>query len=391
MKVLGTPLGHPEYVRAFLWNSSTVHRNQLERIPAAPDLQGAWLVLLFCAGSRANYLLRVVLPDCAEDFATEHGDGHGEVPLPTFGNVTCPQETRMATWSCPDIGGLLRQWCTLASPSPRFDGTPGQRLFYRSHACPRRAIPVLTLIFSVFSSCDASGSCFLQLTVTAGVTLVATEPPARLRRVLGQKSFAKKVRPHASAGRRGGRSRTWTWVDPTLSTIGDCRLLLTACHSFWERSWRSTRHSSPSLGEMAHHAPGVSVRTAQHWRQLTGARRQPTPSSQVAMGGPGWSQWSARSGDGGPRKLRSSSAVWPGPRPARQAWRLRWATLLACSTARAFAFSLLGRRGGLGSDGATPSCSEDITEGCYAGLSGSVYSVTSSARETWTCSFSSRC
>ena len=55
---------------------------------------------------------------------------------------------------------------------------------------------------------------------------------------------------------------------------------------------------------------------------------------------------------------------------ARQAWRWRWATLLACSAARAFALSLLERRGGLGADGATPSCSEVITEGRYAGLSG---------------------
>ena len=58
VKVLGTPLGHPEYVRAFLQKSTRTHRQLLERIPAIPDLQGAWLVLLFCAGSRANYLFR---------------------------------------------------------------------------------------------------------------------------------------------------------------------------------------------------------------------------------------------------------------------------------------------------------------------------------------------
>ena len=55
---------------------------------------------------------------------------------------------------------------------------------------------------------------------------------------------------------------------------------------------------------------------------------------------------------------------------ARQAWRLRWATLLARSAARAFALSLLERRGGLGADDATPSCLEVITEGRYAGPSG---------------------
>ena len=50
---------------------------------------------------------------------------------------------------------------------------------------------------------------------------------------------------------------------------------------------------------------------------------------------------------------------------ARQAWLLRWAT-----AARAFVLSLLERRGGLGADGAIPSCSKVITEGRYAGLSG---------------------
>ena len=74
VKVLGTPLGHPEYVRAFLQKSTRTHRQLLERIPAIPDLQGAWLVLLFCAGSRANYLLKAVPPECAEDFAVEHDD-----------------------------------------------------------------------------------------------------------------------------------------------------------------------------------------------------------------------------------------------------------------------------------------------------------------------------
>ena len=42
---------------------------------------------------------------------------------------------------------------------------------------------------------------------------------------------------------------------------------------------------------------------------------------------------------------------------ARQAWRLRWAVMLACTAAKAVALSLLERPGGLGSDGATPTTS----------------------------------
>ena len=45
---------------------------------------------------------------------------------------------------------------------------------------------------------------------------------------------------------------------------------------------------------------------------------------------------------------------------ARQVWRHRWASLLVCSAAKAFALSLLERRSGLGSDGDTPLTTEVI-------------------------------
>ena len=47
---------------------------------------------------------------------------------------------------------------------------------------------------------------------------------------------------------------------------------------------------------------------------------------------------------------------------ARQAWRQRWATLLACSAAKTFGLSLLERRRGLGSDGVTPPTTEVISD-----------------------------
>ena len=39
---------------------------------------------------------------------------------------------------------------------------------------------------------------------------------------------------------------------------------------------------------------------------------------------------------------------------AAQAWRTRWATLLACCAGKAFALSLFERRGGQGADGEAP-------------------------------------
>ena len=60
--VLGTPVGHSEYVRA--WATTRAHKERylLEQLPRLPDLQCAWLLLAMCASPRANHALRTVPP-----------------------------------------------------------------------------------------------------------------------------------------------------------------------------------------------------------------------------------------------------------------------------------------------------------------------------------------
>ena len=65
IKVLGSPLGHLE-------RTSTEHQVLLDRIPLVQDVQSTWLFLLHCACARANYLLRVVRPSAAVNFAETH-------------------------------------------------------------------------------------------------------------------------------------------------------------------------------------------------------------------------------------------------------------------------------------------------------------------------------
>ena len=60
IRVLGTPLGHPVFVQAQLEETTRRHQTLLERILAVQDVKSAWALLFHCAGSRANYLLRVV-------------------------------------------------------------------------------------------------------------------------------------------------------------------------------------------------------------------------------------------------------------------------------------------------------------------------------------------
>ena len=58
VRVLGTPLGHVDYVQTQLTQKLS-----------------AWSLLLHCAGGRANYLLRVVRPELVGRFALGHNEG----------------------------------------------------------------------------------------------------------------------------------------------------------------------------------------------------------------------------------------------------------------------------------------------------------------------------
>ena len=72
MKVRGTPLGSPEFVRARLLELSASYQRLVDKIPFVSDLQSAWLLLLSCAASRPNYILRVLHPEATREFATLH-------------------------------------------------------------------------------------------------------------------------------------------------------------------------------------------------------------------------------------------------------------------------------------------------------------------------------
>ena len=71
VKILGAPLGHQDYVRQFLSKVSEKHQILFQRIPRLSDVQSAWLLLVHCAGTRANYTLRCIDPESAEAFASK--------------------------------------------------------------------------------------------------------------------------------------------------------------------------------------------------------------------------------------------------------------------------------------------------------------------------------
>ena len=51
---------------------TVLHSVLLDRIPVVQDLQSAWLLLLYCANTWANYWLRGVPPEDVAQFASEH-------------------------------------------------------------------------------------------------------------------------------------------------------------------------------------------------------------------------------------------------------------------------------------------------------------------------------
>ena len=74
VRVLGVPIGRGELVRVFLEKKNKEHETLFQRIPWLNDPQSAWLLLLMCASTRANFWLRSVHPDLTEAFALQHAN-----------------------------------------------------------------------------------------------------------------------------------------------------------------------------------------------------------------------------------------------------------------------------------------------------------------------------
>ena len=74
IKVLGTPLGHADFVAAHAQRRMAEESCFLDKITALGDVQCAWLLLTFCGVPRANHLLRVLPPSVAEPYARSHDE-----------------------------------------------------------------------------------------------------------------------------------------------------------------------------------------------------------------------------------------------------------------------------------------------------------------------------
>ena len=106
LTVLGAPVGQLEFVQAQLAKKGAEHEALLEVIPLVPNVQVAWLLILFCAGARANFLLRTVQPELTQDFASHHDEQLARCLRRVLHIDTLPSEVQVAASMPLTLGGL---------------------------------------------------------------------------------------------------------------------------------------------------------------------------------------------------------------------------------------------------------------------------------------------
>ena len=74
LKVLGAPLGTPDFVRTHGQKRLAEERRLLDLLPQLPDLHCAWVLLLMCASPRFNYRTRTISPFLSEEYQVRHDE-----------------------------------------------------------------------------------------------------------------------------------------------------------------------------------------------------------------------------------------------------------------------------------------------------------------------------
>ena len=106
LRVLGVPIGHPEFIKEFLVKKSREHATLYDRIPWVNDPQAAYLLLLMSGSTRANFLLRTVRPDLTEEFAIRHDSDEGRCLCTILGTPSAPMDAQVLASLSFSGGGL---------------------------------------------------------------------------------------------------------------------------------------------------------------------------------------------------------------------------------------------------------------------------------------------
>ena len=145
--VLGAPLGTDAYVQTQLTAVSDRQLRFLQVLPTLPDLQVAWLLLLYCASPRSNYALRMLPPNLTAGFASASDQAvqqclYSLLNADNSGHL--PQQAAWTRWlgtaECP----AARPSCFLGVVGRRVAGGPQARSRARGNpfaaACSARCL-----------------------------------------------------------------------------------------------------------------------------------------------------------------------------------------------------------------------------------------------------------
>ena len=121
MVVLGSPVGHPDFMAAWTAQRMAQEQELLEHLPFLPDLQCAWLLLALCASPRANHALRTVPPPDISLYAQAHDAAMWATLLELLGGASDTTEAAFLARTVASLpaalGGLGLQSASRLAPA----------------------------------------------------------------------------------------------------------------------------------------------------------------------------------------------------------------------------------------------------------------------------------
>ena len=106
LRVLGLRVGSPPYVVRELAALQVRQQRLFDLLPTVPDLQSAWLLLLYCAGPRVHHALRGVRPELSEEFADQHDQSVSQCLAALLQLPSLPEEAVLRAKLALRHGGL---------------------------------------------------------------------------------------------------------------------------------------------------------------------------------------------------------------------------------------------------------------------------------------------
>eukprot|EP00439_Symbiodinium_sp_Y106_P062335 s3397_g9.t1 len=403
LKVLGTPLGTDEFVAAQLHTLSAQHRPLLELLPTLPDLQDAWLLLLYCANPRAQYIPRAGPPALTAVFAAEHDRSvlhclalllqvHAAPDDPLRGLATRPAHLPLRH------GGLGLRSAAAHAPAAFFASWADSLRAIRArasdfcdHTLQQLADPACNIRFLASLRGAAIVLTNFGLTVPAWGEVLAEPPPeAEADPALREPAdlattLSLQISPqclmrralHCSTPRAvplpavctppSPRARSCALIQRLIGSITGQPARVLDSSAVEAFPWSGPRHASGRPRRHQRNAVGAALRIARANKERTYPELLRAPRCRlvvlaIELAG----RWSAEAvqfvrllsrcrARSAPPQMRASSTA---------AWVQRWSGFLAFAAARSFAASLLSLplHGAANVDGSPPDLSDVLAE-----------------------------